>query len=1204
MLHLSLSLLLLGAPLNSPINARADELSKLALAQADEPRGAAPLIRLHALLDDVDDLNIFAEVYSALIFRRNTDANVRILAKRFMAEVERARGRTVKAQELMDSLGYVQKWNVIGGFENEGKSGCDKDFGPESALDLQGSYASATRAVSWHETTQKSFDGYVDLSFALKPSDEAVGYALTFIQATENTAVEMSVGSSGGFRLFVNQTKVAQDNREHWPKPDQNRVVVNVRKGINRVLLKVCQNKGPFGFYFRAERAAGARGTFEIISLPTVPPLEKGTPAVGYPLVTLSEALEKQLKARPQDALLRLDAATVLHFTKNYDEKEQDSARESARAALALETDPDAQLTAATLAIDANERRNFIQRALKISAEHPFAKAMWAQDRLSNERPNEALFAAEALLKMNPLFSTAHLIKVNALNDLGRKAESALAIESAFEVLHQIPPIVREAAASSRRYERYTETLERQRVALALRFDDVNTRRALASQLIDLGQFDEAVVQANKVLALDAYDSSLRLRLGEWLLANGKPTEAKALFDAALALAPDDADTFERVGKANLRAGQTELGIEQLAKALRLRPQNPALRDMLKTLRHEDEAAATAQAFDLALLAKEAPNASESDAVTLADVTAVKVQQSGLSSRFSQSVVKVFSQRGVEAFRQIPLTWSPDRQELTVMKARILKPDGSLLESFSAAESNLNEPWTGMYYDSRAKVLSFPQLAPGDILEIQYRLEDTAIDNLLSDYWGDVDFVQGTYEKQHYRYRIEMPQLRPLYWNKSQLPAWVSVKTDTSGTNSAYQFEAQHVARIVPEPNMPGWAEMATVLHVSTYENWEKVGRYYWGLVREQLVPNDEIKRAVDDILKGVDRKDKEKVVAAIYGFVVTNTRYVALEFGIHGYKPYRVDTILSRKFGDCKDKASLIVSMLQVAGVEARLVLLRMRHLGQLSSEVASLSAFNHAIAYVPEFNLFLDGTAEFHGTKELPSADRLANVLVVEPDGVSTFRTIEEATPNDNLSTQRLTLTLALDGSVKAKGMLTTKGQAAPEVRRKYETLATRSTVFENEWGQLFPGAKASKVVAENLSLEAPTQISFEAQFPRFAEASDVELRFFPLGAPRIFTQNMAALAQRKTDALFSGVFEYSHEFTYELPKGFFVKSLPSVQLKSNFGELKIEAAFVGLKLVVKADMTLSATRIKASETGEFRTWLMAVDQAFNTKISATKL
>src|SRR4029079_11975552 len=123
----------------------------------------------------------------------------------------------------------------------------------------------------------------------------------------------------------------------------------------------------------------------------------------------------------------------------------------------------------------------------------------------------------------------------------------------------------------------------------------------------------------------------------------------------------------------------------------------------------------------------------------------------------------------------------------------------------------------------------------------------------------------------------------------------------------------------------------------------------------------------------------------AVYNFVVTNTRYVALEFGIHGYKPYRVDRILARRFGDCKDKASLIHAMLKIAGVDSRMVLLRMRNLGYIGEEPASLAAFNHAIVYIPKYDKFLDGTAEFHASGELPSADRRGTGLSCEPGGAS---------------------------------------------------------------------------------------------------------------------------------------------------------------------------------------------------------------------------
>src|SRR5512140_364919 len=245
-----------------------------------------------------------------------------------------------------------------------------------------------------------------------------------------------------------------------------------------------------------------------------------------------------------------------------------------------------------------------------------------------------------------------------------------------------------------------------------------------------------------------------------------------------------------------------------------------------------------------------------------------------------------------------------------------------------------------------------------------------------------------------------MPAGRPLYWNKGRLGAGVKAQVEPlADGRQLYRFSASRVSKVLPEPNMPGWAEVATTLHVSTYQTWEQVGRYYWGLVRDQLTPDDELRKTVDQALSGVDRKDNMAVVRAVYDWVVTNTRYVALEFGIHGYKPYRVDQILARRFGDCKDKASLIHAMLKLAGVDSRMVLLRMRNLGNLTEDVPSLAAFNHAIVYVPKYQLFLDGTAEFHSSRELPSADHRANVLIVDMEqGKSTFMVTPEANAEDN--------------------------------------------------------------------------------------------------------------------------------------------------------------------------------------------------------------
>lgn len=1196
--------LALLARLDSPVTDRAEALAKQAIKQGHEARGAAPLIRLAGLLDEVDDLNLLAEPYANLVFRRNTHPEVRSLARYYYAELERARGRTSRGGDMLEPLGFMQDFYVVGGFDNEGKQGCDTDWGPEGAVDLKASYPARAREAGWRRLPAKSPDGYVDLSTMVRPQSEVVAYALGFLQADKDTSVKLSIGASGAFRLWVNGVKAASEDRYNLPRPDQAKVQVRLRKGVNRVLLKLCQETGPLGFYLRQERAEGAPAAARPVLPDPIPPLEKGVAPAPAALATLADQLEKAVRANPNDAALRGDYATVLDATLAYDAKEHAALVESQKAADAAPNDAALQLGAALRERDdLSARRKYLERAVTADPKSAFAWLELGRHELAMDHPELALRVAERLLAESPRFAPAWVLKVRAHEALQERVTALTSLEQAFEKLQHVPQIAREAAAVSRRLDRLTEAEGRLRMALALRFDDNQTRRSLSSQLADQGRVDDAAALLDQALVLEPYDNGARLRLGELLLANGQEERGQKAFAEARLFAPDDADVYEREGRALLHLDKKDESLAAITQSLALRPQNPGLKELARLLRGEDGSLGAPNALPLGAMLEEVKGLTGEDAVVLADVSAVRVQASGLSSRFQQLAVKVLSQRAVDNYRELPIVYSPDRQEVKVLRARITRPDGSVLESYGDQDRHINEPWTGMYYDARARVLSFPQLAAGDVLEVQWRLEDNALDNLLSDYWGDVDVMQSMHRKLRYQYVVEMPAGRQLFWNKAALPPWVTA-TQAPGPEgrTVYRFEARNVPRIVPEPNMAGWAEVAATLHLSTYQTWEQVGRYWWGLVREQLTPNDELKKTVEKVLNGVDRKDTRKVVAAIYGFVVTNTRYVALEFGIHGYKPYRVDRVLARRFGDCKDKASLIVAMLKVAGVDSRLVLLRMRHLGRLGPEPASLAAFNHAIAYVPSLQLWLDGTAEFHGPDELPASDRVANVLIVEPDKASVFTTTPEAKADDNVTALTMDVTLKPDGSAEASGKSVMVGQGAPELRRAFQTAATRKNVFEQGWAQTLPGLAVQEVtVSDTAKLDQPLEVGFRLSTPRYSEAAPGLLRFFPVAAGRAFTQVLAPLAERRSEAVFPGVWVNSFTVRYTLPGGYAPEALPDdVEERSHFGRLKLSARMEEGKLVVRAEVALEAARISPEDYPNFRQWLGKVDQTFSRKLS----
>jgi len=106
-----------------PLRTAAESEARQAIDLYNSPRAAAHLIRLHALRDEVEDLNILAQTYHDILGRRAVDPLVRTLTRMLYADVERARGRYSKANELLEPLGFIQSFQVVGAFDNEGNPG-------------------------------------------------------------------------------------------------------------------------------------------------------------------------------------------------------------------------------------------------------------------------------------------------------------------------------------------------------------------------------------------------------------------------------------------------------------------------------------------------------------------------------------------------------------------------------------------------------------------------------------------------------------------------------------------------------------------------------------------------------------------------------------------------------------------------------------------------------------------------------------------------------------------------------------------------------------------------------------------------------------------------------------------------------------------------------------------------------------------------
>jgi transglutaminase-like putative cysteine protease len=586
------------------------------------------------------------------------------------------------------------------------------------------------------------------------------------------------------------------------------------------------------------------------------------------------------------------------------------------------------------------------------------------------------------------------------------------------------------------------------------------------------------------------------------------------------------------------------------------------------------------------------------------------VHANGLSETFAQRVVQVLDARGAREQGEAEIRYTPDTQSVEVKAARVYKPSGEVVEAAAQTDHDLSEPWYGIYYDVKEQLIQFPHLEPGDVIDVEYVVSDVGRRNIFADYFGELHLLQEELPRVESAYVLIAPKARPLYFNQPRL-AGLERREEERGDERIYRFFARDVPKVEAEPGMPGFTDVAAYVHVSTYRTWEEVAAWYAGLVRDQLQPDEAIAAAVAEATRGLT--DERAKIRAIYDLVVKRTRYVGLEFGIHGYKPYKVAQIFQRKFGDCKDKASLLKVMLGLAHVDATLVLARTRRGGDLEAFPASLAPFDHAIVYLPKYGLYLDGTAEFSGSAELPAQDQDIPVLLVsdpQMGGKGHLARTPVLPPDKNRVTRELEVQLAPTGAARVQLQMSVAGEAAHEWRTHYQTPGERRERFEKAENTAHPGAKVLHVELPTIDdLERPVEVKSELEVPAWARPGNgdgegptrpAELSMPALGREGELARSYARLSERQHDLVLGYPWQQEERVRIQLPKGFAPKRLPEARrIETPFGTFAVTVEQRGREVALSTALTVKRHRIARGEYAAFRKFCLDVDAAVGQEL-----
>jgi Tfp pilus assembly protein PilF len=1161
------------------------------LKEGSRPQAAVPLLGVLDLWDKLADRAPVVKLLDEAVASK-AHPEVRARATYLRALVHDRQGQAEEAARLRKKLGLIDRFWVAGPFDNEGKAGHETVFGPEEGrFDEKAAWSGKDRKVGWRLMPEVVTQGIVNLEAFLRPEANVTAYLTVAVKSSKAAHAALRLGSTGAVKAWLNGRPVLSHDVYRPVRFDQDAAPLDLAAGWNRLTIKI------------GSAETGAR-LFARLSAPDGGPIdvEYSTDAAAlYAAPQQKGAFSGKVVDLLRELKSHADLGLYLHYISPEDPQDHRAADELAEAA---RLSPAAETFSwlARAQSDANEQRKSLEEALRLA--QGVARAQVATElgtayqRVHRDRRAEALW--NEARAADPSFWPAAAKLAELASERGLPSRAA-ALYAELDRLGPAPlELLRAEASLALRRGRRAEA--EKLLALLAGADRGNDE--VATELVGLlrsrGAVDEALAVLDGIARARPDLLNLRVDRAELLEGVGRVEEAHTTLEAALQVAPEDARLLERDGRLLHRLGRKAEAMARLGRALELRPQNPELRAYLNELepKKADSRADLARAYAedgrqvIARLQK-LPPPKGATARVLLDTEVTRVHQNGLSETFSQRLVEILDERGAREQGGFDIRFTPDTQAVEVRCARVYKPDGEMVEVSSSDEQDLSEPWYGLYYDVKAQMIRFAALEPGDVIEVQYTLSDVGRRNLLADYFGDLHFFQEELPRLESRYVLIAPRDKKLYFNQPRLAAR---KDELAGDEMIYSFTAKDTPKVDSEPGMPGFSDVAAYVHVSTYQKWEDVAAWYQGLVKGQMEASPQIRAAVREVTKGLT--DEQARIRAIYDYVITKTRYVGLEFGIHGYQPYRMSQVFARKFGDCKDKAALLVVMLKEAGISASMVLARTRRGGDLDAVPASLAPFDHAIAYVPKYDLFLDGTAEFSGAMELPAQDQDIPVLVVSSKKLQ--RTPVLPAPRNTVTTEwRVKLDEA--GAARVDEQLRISGEAAHDWRNHYQSSGERNDKYGRAWNDKYPGARLDKLEMAVEDREKPVEVRAEVEVPHWARQSGDSLVMPILGREPDMLRNYARLSGRKHDLILGYPWRQEDRVTLELPRGWKVKELPEARtLESPMGRFTLQAELKGASVVVTSTLEVGRHRIAPADYAAFREFCRNIDELVGQELT----
>ncbi len=577
----------------------------------------------------------------------------------------------------------------------------------------------------------------------------------------------------------------------------------------------------------------------------------------------------------------------------------------------------------------------------------------------------------------------------------------------------------------------------------------------------------------------------------------------------------------------------------------------------------------------------------------------------GKSDGSSEEIIQwttLYNDKNALQNADIKIPYNSTYETIEVLSGRVLQPDGEIVKigkESTRRESYLELLELKIYSDQMLLIITPPSLKPGSIVDVVVKRKEKHY-LMKNEFWGDF-YPQRNHGLWSWTATFRAPV------NKHFIIKSFNIEEQPTEIIHSKMREIEYSGgpnkEIKYEVLMPPITNILPRIAFSTIYSFDEMGKWYYNEIKSKANQSKGITMTVASLTLGTD--DEYQQIKKICGFVRDMIRYVGLEFGETSIIPTDASDVLACRYGDCKDKSILLISMLKTIGIDAYFVLLSGFENGPEITDIPLFDQFSHAIVYIPKYNLWVDPTNPFMSIGQIGYNYQGRNAFVMS-DTCAKWLKIPADPSEKNSTDSYLKIDIDAKGNATINGRDTNKGLMASAIRATYALVPEnlRETMIKSVVSAKLPGAENISVKYIDIdSIDKPVICSTYATCENFAKKTK-GLMIIDLPIDNTSYDIKSFLDSREKDIYLPYSGEYSSDIEITFPNEYAFTEKPyDESISTSFAQYRVQLSCSKNKIKISSYYKITDRAISKDQFADYKKLMESRDDSNRNRIILTR-